>query len=69
MKSEQADAWVKKNTDLQKKTDNLISAYYGKIRTYTDRIVAMQFYQIENYILAAIRAEIPDNIPFVEKKK
>jgi hypothetical protein len=67
--SEQADAWTKKVMDLQKKTDNLITTYYGKVRTATDGIVALQFYQMENYILAAIRAEVLENIPFVEKKK
>lgn len=69
MTGEQADAWTKKVMDLQKKTDNLITTYYGKVRTATDGIVALQFYQMENYILAVIRAEILDNIPFVVKKK
>jgi hypothetical protein len=69
MTNEQADAWTKKVMDLQKKTDNLITNYYGKVRTATDGIVALQFYQMENYILAAIRAELLNNIPFVEKKK
>ena len=69
MTGEQADAWTKKVMDLQKKTDNLITTYYGKVRTATDGIVALQFYQMENYILAAIRAEVLDKIPFVEKKK
>jgi hypothetical protein len=67
--SEQADTWTKKVMDLQKKTDNLITTYYGKVRTATDGIVALQFYQMENYILAAIRAQLLDQIPFVEKKK
>jgi hypothetical protein len=66
--SEQADAWTKKVMDLQKKTDNLITTYYGKVRTATDGIVALQFYQMENYILAGIRAQILDQVPFVEKK-
>jgi hypothetical protein len=69
MTNEQADSWTTKVLDLQKKTDNLISTYYGKVRTATDGIVALQFYQMENYILAVIRAELLDNIPFVEKKK
>jgi hypothetical protein len=69
MTSEQADAWTKKVMDLQKKTDNLITTYYGKVRTATDGIVALQFYQMENYILSAIRAQLLDQIPFVEKKK
>jgi len=66
--SEQADAWTKKVIDLQKKTDDLITTYYGKVKGVTDGIVATQFYQIEIYILAGIRAEILDAIPFVEKK-
>jgi hypothetical protein len=69
MTSEQADAWSKKVIDLQGKTDKLIVSYYGKIRKISDGIVATQFYQIENYILAGIRAQILDEIPFVEKKK
>jgi hypothetical protein len=69
MTSEQADAWTKKVIDLQGKTDKLIVSYYGKIRKISDGIVATQFYQIENYILAGIRAQILDEIPFVEKKK
>jgi hypothetical protein len=67
MTSEQADAWTKKVMALQKKTDALIATYYGKVKSISDGIVATQFYQIENYILAGIRAEILDQIPFVEK--
>ena len=67
MTSEQADAWTKKVMDLQKKTDALIATYYGKVKSVSDGIVALQFYQIENYILAGIRAEILDQVPFVEK--
>lgn len=68
MTSEQADAWTKKVIDLQKKTDNLIAKYYGKIKGATDGVVATQFYQIENYILTGIRAQILENVPFLEKK-
>jgi hypothetical protein len=68
MTSKQADAWTKKVIDLQKKTDNLMSNYYGKVKAVSDGIVATQFYQIENFILLAIRAEIFNNITFVEKK-
>jgi hypothetical protein len=68
MTSEQADAWTKKAIDLQKKTDGLIATYTGKVKGISDGIVALQFYQIENYILAGIRAQIFDQIPFVEKK-
>jgi hypothetical protein len=69
MTSDQADAWTKKVMELQKKTDNLITTYYGKVKGVSDGIVATQFYQVENYILAVIRASILDSVPFVEKKQ
>jgi hypothetical protein len=69
MTSEQADAWTKKVIALQQKTDALIVTYYGKVKAITDGVVATQFYQIENFILTAIRAEILDAVPFLEKKK
>jgi hypothetical protein len=68
MTSEQADAWTKKVMDLQKKTDGLIATYYGKVKAISDGIVATQFYQIENYILTAIRAKVLENIPLSEEK-
>jgi hypothetical protein len=68
MTSEQADAWTKKVMDLQKKTDNLIAKYYGKVKATTDGVVATQFYQIENYILTGIRAQILESVPFLENK-
>jgi len=65
--SEQADVWTKKVIDLQKKTDNLIAVYYGKVKVISDGIVATQFYQIENYILTALRMKILQNVPFIVK--
>ena len=68
MNSAQADAWTKKVIDLQKKTDNLIVTYYGKVKAVTDGVVATQFYQIEGYILTAIRMQVLENVPFLQKK-
>ncbi len=68
MTSEQADAWMKKVIELQKRTDNLIVTYYGKIKLISDAIVATQFYQIENYILTTIRMQLLQNVPFLQKK-
>jgi hypothetical protein len=68
MTGEQADVWTKKVIELQKTTDNLIVTYYSKVKAISDGIVATQFYQIENYILTAIRSEILENVPFLEKK-
>ena len=69
MTSEQADAWTKKVIDLQGKTDKLIITYYGKVRKISDGVVATQFYQIENFILTGIRAEILENVPFLTGRK
>jgi hypothetical protein len=67
MTAEQADAWTKKVISLQKNTDNLIAVYYGKVKTISDGLVATQFYQIENYILTAIRMQVLQQVPFVHK--
>jgi len=63
----QADEWTKKVIALQKKTDELIAKYYEKVKAISDGIVATQFYQIENYILASIRMQILQNVPFISK--
>jgi len=67
MTPEQADAWTKKVINLQKKTDGLIITYYGKVKAISDGLVATQFFQIESYILSAIRMKILDEVPFVSK--
>jgi hypothetical protein len=68
MTSEQADVWTKKVIELQKQTDDLIVTYYNKVKAISDGIVATQFYQIEGYILTAIRMQILHNVPFLDKK-
>lgn len=67
MTPDQANTWSVKAMDLQLKTDKLIETYYHKINKISDGIVATQFYQIENYILAMIRMQLLHDIPFVKK--
>jgi hypothetical protein len=69
MTSEQADTWTKKVMELQVKTDKLIATYYEKVKGVSDGVVATQFYQIENYILATIRMSILQEVPFLKKTK
>lgn len=69
MTDEQADTWTKEVIKLQTGTDKLIVTYYNKIKKATSPIVATQFYQIENYILSVVRAEILDEVPFLGQKK
>jgi hypothetical protein len=69
MTNENADMWTKEVIKLQTATDKLIVTYYNKIKKVTNPVVALQFYQIENYILTAIRMEVLDGVPFVGEKK
>jgi len=65
MTHEQADSFMKEMLVLTEKTDKLLNTYYLKVKKVTDPTVAMQFYQIEAYILTAIRFSILDSIPFL----
>lgn len=65
MTEEQADVWMKDVIKLSAATDKLIVTYYKKIKKVTSPIVATQFYQIEEYILTAIRMEVLDGVPFL----
>lgn len=68
MTNETADAWMKKALDLSKKTDALLLSYYNKVKKATSPISALQFYQVELFILTGIRNQIMGELPFVEKK-
>ena len=66
--NEFADKWVTDVNDLGKKTDGLLISYYGKVKKATNPVVALQFWQVESYILSVIRFSILDEIPFPEMK-
>jgi hypothetical protein len=68
MTNEQADAWMKKVLALSAKRDKLLKKYYKKIKKATDAKVATQFYEVESYILSAVRYTILENIPFIGEK-
>jgi len=65
MTYEQAESWMKEVIKLSTATDKLIVTYYNKIKKETSPTVATQFYQVENYILTAIRMEILEAVPFL----
>lgn len=67
--NESADSWAKEVIALGAKTDDLIVNYYNKIKKATNPVVALQFYQIEGYILSVIRSAILESIPFPEAKE
>jgi len=59
------DDIMKQTLALQKSTDGLIASYYEKIRKSVGAIQAGQFYQLESYLLSAIRVHILSNIPYI----
>lgn len=68
VKPENADNFMKKVIPLRIKSDKLIDSYYHKVKSKTDPIVAMQFYQIENYLSDAIRMELLEEIYTTKKQ-
>ena len=67
MTDEQAAQFMTQLVEQRKKTDKLLESYYKKITKATSPIVGMQFYQVESYILTAIRLYILDEVPFIRK--
>ena len=57
-----ADTFMKEAIQLRNKSNNLLDSYYKKIKSRTDPVVAMQFYQIERYLSDLIRIEILEEI-------
>ena len=68
VKPENADRFMKQVIPLRIKADKLVDNYYKKVKSSTDPIVAMQFYQIENYLSDAIRMELLEEI-YITKKQ
>jgi hypothetical protein len=66
--NEQADAWMKSALDLSSKTDALLLSYYKKIKKATNPVTAMEFYQVEMYILTSVRNKILGELPMKDKK-
>lgn len=56
---------VKETIALGAANDKLIASYHKKLEKATGAKAAAQFYQIEAYFLAEIRAAILENIPFI----
>lgn len=54
---------------LTKKNDKLVASYVKKVAKATDPVVAMQFHQIEMYIMSEIRRALSEGLPFPESVK
>lgn len=68
VKPQDADNFMKQAIPLRIKSDKLVDNYYKKMKTRTDPVVAMQFYQIENYLSDAIRMELLEEIYTTKKQ-
>jgi len=68
MTDEQANVLMKELLTQQKATDKLLQSYYKKVKKVTSPKTAMQFYQVETYILTLTRFSILEGIPFVGEK-
>ena len=68
VRPENADNFMKQVIPLRIKSDKLVDNYYKKIKSRTDPIVAMQFYQIENYLADAIKMELLEEIYTTKKQ-
>ena len=68
VKPQDADNFMKQAIPLRIKSDKLVDNYYNKIKNRTDPIVAMQFYQIENYLADVIRMELLEEIYTTKKQ-
>jgi hypothetical protein len=66
--NESAEVWTKEVMDLGKKTDALLYSYYNKIKKVTNPVVALQFFQVESYILSGIRLSILESLPLPDMK-
>ena len=56
---------IKETAALGMQTDKLIQTYHKKIEKAAGAKAAAQFFQIEVYLLSAIRAAILESIPFI----
>ena len=62
---EKTDELVKTNQAIRNGTTKLLNKYYKKVKKISGSKTAAQFYQIENYFITAITAEIYSNIPLI----
>ena len=66
---ELAGGLLKESLALAKKNDMLLASYVKKVQKATNPVVAMQFHQIEMYVMSEIRVAISEGLPFPEIKR
>ena len=66
--NEKAAEWTKQVISQAAKTDDLLATYVKKISKATNPIAALQFYQVESYILSGIRVSLLEELPLPDVK-
>ena len=66
--NEKAADWTKQVISQAAKTDDLLASYVKKISKATNPIAALQFYQVESYILSGIRVSLLEELPLPDVK-
>ncbi len=66
--NEKAAEWTKQVISQSAKTDDLLVTYVKKISKATSPIAALQFYQVESYILSGIRVSLLEELPLPDVK-
>jgi hypothetical protein len=66
LSNELAGDLLKEILALQKQTDKLLASYVKKVGKITSPVTAMQFHQVEMYILSEIRVALAGGLPFPE---
>jgi hypothetical protein len=67
--NELAAELLKEVLALTKKNNNLVASYVKKVAKATDPVVAMQFHQIEMYVMSEIRLALADGLPLPEARQ
>jgi hypothetical protein len=62
IRAEDAERIMNEILPLRIESDKLIVQYYKKVKSKTDAVVAMQFYQIENYLDVLVRTELLEEL-------
>jgi hypothetical protein len=66
LSNELAADLLKEILALTKKNDKLVAGYVKKVAKATDPVVAMQFHQVEMYVMSEIRLALSEGLPFPE---
>jgi len=64
MNDDESIRWMKSVISLREKNEKLVEKYYKILVKECSPVIAMQFYQLESYVLAGIRFQILENVPF-----